>query len=147
MIPDRARVGVRKHDRFARCLHDIQRRGVGRMRTVDDYADTVHFLHHLSAELGQPGIVIVTATGSGIAQVISEQHLPHPECVVKADHVDVVVERIHALDIETQRKFVLRAGAIDVLYLADQNEAIGMLDYPAATFCFISLPISLIIYN
>ena len=86
----------------------------------------------LASKQGKVYALGVTATGSGIAQVISEQHLPHPECVVKADHVDVVVERIHALDIETQRKFVLRAGAIDVLYLADQNEAIGMLDYPAA---------------
>jgi hypothetical protein len=69
----------------------------------------------------------VTTAGGGIVQVVGEQHLAHAERVVQADHVDVAIERVHALDIERQRELVVGAGAIDIGGSAGQHEAVAVL--------------------
>jgi hypothetical protein len=105
------------------------------VKTQPAFAKPVHFLHHLAAEGSEPGIAIVTATGGGVVQVVGEQHLPHPKGVVQADHVEIFVKRIHALDIETQRELACGPRAVDIDCVVGQHEVIGVSQHsqhPAA---------------
>ncbi len=52
--------------------------------------------------------------------------------MVDADHVDIPVQRVHALDIETQREPVLLARQVELRQRTDQRETIGMGQHPAA---------------
>jgi len=74
----------------------------------------------------------VAAAARAVVEVVGKQHLPHAQCVIGADHVDIVVQRVHALQVETDGHATLVPRAQHIVGLLHQQVVGGVGLHPGA---------------
>ena len=88
--------------------------GVGQ---VDEHAETVHLLHHLLAESGEPAVP--RRVGGGVRPVegllVGEGHVPDAQVEVRAERAQGVLDRMAALHAEEAGDPSAVGGALDLV--------------------------------
>ena len=102
------------------------------MGGVDDHAHPVHLGHHVPPEGGQADVRPVASAPGGVVAVVGEQHLAHAEAVVEGDHRQVVVEGVHAFEVEGDAEHAGRLCAQHVVHGLDQQVAVRAQGDPPA---------------
>ena len=101
---------------------------VGNVRDVHDYAQAVHLLHDLAAEIGQA--VVLGFVGGAVSPVVvdgvRQGHVAHAEFGVGAQDTQVVLDGMAAFEAHQQRDLSFAVGAADVAGGAGQQQVVGV---------------------
>ena len=79
----------------------------------------------------QPHVDVMAAATRAVVQVVGEEHLADPEPVVERDHRQVVVQGVHALEVEGDRRAGPSPSPADVVGRVDEQVAVGPQRDPA----------------
>ena len=116
--------------RPGRGIQHVHGGAIAGMGAIDQHADAVHLLDDAAPEGGEARILVMAAAAGAIGPVVGEEHLAHAEAIEEGDHVGFAVQRLHPLDIEGDGELPRLLGRQDVVGVADQREAVGMLLEP-----------------
>ena len=132
MVPELAGIGMAEDDRRRRGLDGLHGGLVGAMGAIDHHADAVHLGDDLAPEFGEADVLVMATAAGEVVAVVGEEHLAHAEPVIEVDHADIAVERVHAFEIEGDRKLALAPGAEDVLHRLDLDQGFRVGADPVA---------------
>ena len=126
---------MREHERPGGSFDRFKRRPFAGMRAVHDDAHLVQPLHQVAAEAREARVAgLLAAVAHAIADIVGELHHAHAERVVRVHEVQVVLDRVGALEVENQPELLVLLGCGDVGRLPHQHEIGARVDQavPAA---------------
>ena len=124
-------VGVRENERKRGSLDRLQRGAFAGVRAVHDDTRIVQPAHQVAAETGEAGIARFLATVThAIADVVGELHHAHAKRVKGVHEVEVVPDRVGALEVEHQAEFLPLLGFWDLSGALDQLKIGPRCDEP-----------------
>ena len=121
---------MREYDGGRRGVDQLARGPVARMRAARHHSHAVHYGHRIAPESRQPAVFLHATAARDIGEIIGDEHPAHAKIIIKLDHAELPAERVHPLDVETDRQLARRLGGRNVPRGGCQQIAPGPFSQP-----------------